>query len=89
MNADTAKIEAEILLAARPEYEKHLKQIKFSRKYLSDFFRRYGWRWGVHEGSKKYVPEQEFVLEVNPDHTQDDEKIMLIKEEADDTDDFS
>ena len=53
------------MLAANPEYKKDLKLVKFSRTYFVDFFARYGWKWGIHKGNKKYFPEQVIQDEVN------------------------
>ena len=65
INGDFAKFEAEEILAASPEYKKDLKHVKFSRNYFLDFFARYGWKWGIHKGNKKYFPEKVIQDEVN------------------------
>ena len=54
------------MLATSPEYKKDIKLVKFSRTYFVDFFARYGWKWGIHKGNKKYFPEQVIQDEVNP-----------------------
>ena len=46
-------------------YKKDLKHVKFSRNYFLDFFARYGWKWGIHKGNKKYFPEKVIQDEVN------------------------
>ena len=32
--------------------------IKFGKRYFTDFFRRFGWRWGSYKGSRKYFPQE-------------------------------
>ena len=50
-----------------PEYETDLKKkkINFGKHYFTDFFRRYGWRWGTIHGSRKYFPQEVITEEIN------------------------
>ena len=57
INGKTAKATAEKLCQDNPEYRSSLKQIKFSENYFSNFFKRFGWKWGLVQGKKTYYPQ--------------------------------
>ena len=40
------------------------KKINFGKRYFTDFFRIFGWRWGTYHGSRKYFPQEVITDEI-------------------------